>query len=91
MEFTIGNDTFVIEDELKMKHLRKLSDVFAKLESDPFNSMIRILREVLVSFNGSSDVGVMEKTIDEYTIDQSTELVTKVSEIVVKQKEDKKK
>lgn len=91
MEFKIGNDTFILEDELKMKHLRKLSDVFTKLESDPFNSMIKILMEVMVSFNWNPDKTVMEKAIDEYTLDQSTELVTKVSEIVVKQTEDKKK
>jgi len=91
MEFKIGNDTFVIEDKMTMKHIRKTWNAFMQIENDPFESSFQILKAVFVSMNGDSDVNKMEERVDEYTMDEASKLIENVMSIVAKQEEDKKK
>jgi len=92
--FKIWENTLQLEDEIKMKHLRKLMPVMKKYEAkeiDEIEMVVQASKIFFLTVNWESDVVKFEEILDEFTLEETTEFSEKMWEIIEKAARKKKK
>jgi len=92
--FKIWENTIQLEDEIKMKHLRKLMPVMKKYtagEIEEIEMTVEASKIFFITINWEVDVVKFEEIMDEFTLAETTEFAEKMWKIIEQAADPKKK
>lgn len=85
MEIEIGENIIILEDEIKMKHLKVLYPIFKKIETGELSEILiieNVISTLFVSLNWENDKAKLSEFIDNLWMDWINILSENVGKIM---------